>query len=149
MLEAISYFFGSECPRTINRGDSVNILLYWVTCNSELSIRRVLVVSVRKVTGLDVVGGAGIFCSPIPFFPFPPLPRTSFTAPQVAEVYWRWLNSSTVTVFLGHAKGRDNANPYDMKRKWDVLVCRLLQWLTLYILSLTGFCLWNGVLIWY
>ena len=149
MLEAISYFFVSECPRTINRGDSVNILLYWVTCNSELSIRRVLVVSVRKVTGLDVVGGAGTFWSPIPLFPFPPLPRTSFTAPQVAEVYWRWLNSSTVTVFLGHAKGRDNANPYDMKRKWDFLVCRLLQWLTLYILSLTGFCLWNGVLIWY
>ena len=92
------------------------------TCNSELWIRRVLVVSVRKVTGLDVVGGAGIFCSPIPFFPFPPLPRTSFTAPQVAEVYWRCLNSSTVTVFLGNAKGRDNANPYDMKRKWDVFL---------------------------
>ena len=149
MLEAISYFFGSECPRTINRGDSVNILLYWVTCNSELWIRRVLVVSVRKVTGIDVVEGAGTFCSPIPLYPFPPLPRTSFTAPQVAEVYWRCLNSSTVTVFLGHAKGRDNANLYDMKRKWDFLVCRLLQWLTLYILSLTGFCLWNGVLIWY
>ena len=53
------------------------------------------------------------------FVSLPSPPRTSFTAPQVAEVYWRCLNSSTVTVFLGYAKGRDNANPYDMKRKWD------------------------------
>ena len=99
--------------------DSVKILLYWVTCNSELWIRRVSVVSFRKVIGIDVVEGAGIFCSLIPLFPSPPLPRASFSAPQVAEVYWRCLNSSTVTVFLGYAQGRDNASPYDMKRKWD------------------------------
>ena len=48
-----------------------------------LVIRQVLVVSLRKVIGIDVVEGVGIFCSPIPLFPFPPLPRT----PQVAEVY--------------------------------------------------------------
>lgn len=119
VLETIAYFFGSECPRTINRGDAVKILLYWVTCNSELWIPRVLVVSLRKVIGIDVVEGAETFCSPIPLYPFPPLPRTSFTAPQVAEVYWRCLNSSTVTVSLGNSKGRDNANPNDMKRKWD------------------------------
>ena len=78
MLETIAYFFGSECPRTINRGDSVNILLYWVTCNTP-SVGRL----VEEGDRIDVVEGVGIFCSPIPLFPFPPLPRT----PQVAEVY--------------------------------------------------------------
>ena len=58
-----------------------------------------LVVSVRKVTGIDVVEGAGTFCSPIPLFPFPPLSGALFSAPQVAEVYQRSLNSYIVIFF--------------------------------------------------
>ena len=37
--------------------------------------------------------------SPIPLFPFPPLSGALFSAPQVAEVYQRSLNSYIVNFF--------------------------------------------------